>query len=117
MKSEDYMRTVRLLQECHAFCQKAFAVNAPKEAGMSLAYIHLKRMQACSEICESTARMLVKEGVGVERLCEICARICEQCARSCEQIDNAFLQRVAGICRQTARACLDESYRIKRQAA
>jgi hypothetical protein len=112
-RNDNYMRAVRMLQECYTVCQKALTANSPKEAGQSMAYLHLKRLRACSEICESTARLLLKDGIGAEDMCEITAHICEQCASSCEKEGSASMQRVADICRQTAEACLDESYRIK----
>lgn len=112
----DYMRTVRLLQDCHNLCQKAFTANTPKEAGMNLPYLQLKRLQACSEICESTARLLLKDGILVDELCEVTASICRQCADSCDKVGSGSMQRLAELCRETAHACLKESYRIKQAA-
>lgn len=104
--SVDMAEVARQLQECAMACHQAFAFNAPKEAGMNLAYLHLKRLQACSEICETTARLLVREGVEMDQLCTITARICQQCADSCDQAKNTALEEVADICRQAAKACL-----------
>lgn len=112
-----YMSAVHALQECHVACQKILTANMPKEAGMNLPYQQLKQLQACSEICESTARLLLKDGIGAEHLCEIASRICEQCARSFEKREEPGMTRLRELCRQAAGACMDESYRIKKQAA
>lgn len=113
----DMYDIVDLLQECYAECQTALTMHAPREAGSNLSYLHLKRLQACSDICATTARLLLKDGIGVDRLCEIAARLCEQCAFACDAVGS--MRHCAEICRETASACLEASYGIKtrRQAA
>lgn len=115
--TENEDRTVSVLQECQNACMRAYIAFSAKESGKNLAYLHLKRLQACIEICGATATMLLMRGVGSERLCEICARICEQCAGSCEGVDDAQMAHCVQLCRQAARECLEESHRIKTAAA
>ena len=114
---ENRQNTVRLLQECHNMCRRMFMEYAPKESGRNLPYLHLKRLQACIEICGSTASYLLKDGVMAHRLCEITARICEQCADFCEKLEGEDFQHCAALCRETAEACIEENFRLKTTAA
>jgi hypothetical protein len=104
---------ITLLQGCHNECRRMFMECAPKESGHNLSFLHLKRLQACIEICGSTAEYLLKDGVMAYRLCEITARICEQCADSCDKMEDAYFQECAELCRETAEACLEEGLRLR----
>jgi hypothetical protein len=108
---------IQLLQECHDECRHMFMECAPKESGQNLSFLHLKRLQACIEICGATANYLLKDGIKTDRLCGIAATICEQCAASCEKLENEHFQHCAGLCREAAEACLEESQRLRKRAA
>lgn len=115
--SESTQETISILQDCHDECRKMLMEHAPKENGHTLSFLHVKRLQACIEICGTTANYLLKDGILADRLCEIAARICEQCAYSCERTGDAHFEECAELCRETAEACLDESYHLKRMEA
>lgn len=105
---------ISLLQECHNACHMMFMEYAASESGQDLSFSHIKRLQACIDICDAAASYLLKDGIMAYRLCEIAARLCEECAEACEQVEDEEFQQCAQLCLNTAEACLEESHRLRR---
>jgi ferredoxin len=108
--------TITLLHSCHDFSAVIFLVYNAKESKKRLAYLDVKRIQACMQLCQSTADFLLQRLPLADKMCEICAAICEQCAVSFASSDDEQLRQFAGICKNTVGACMSESYGLKSHA-
>jgi hypothetical protein len=108
--------TITLLHSCHDFSAVIFLVYNAKESNKKLAYLDVKRIQACMQLCQVTADSLLQRLPMTDKLCEICAAICEQCAVSFASSDDEQLRQFAGICKSAVGACMSESYALKSDA-
>lgn len=70
---------------------------------------HLKLLQDCLKMCETSADFMERQSPNYIKVCELCAEICELCAESCEELaeDDELMQTCADICRRTAETCPD----------
>jgi hypothetical protein len=117
MPADNYASAITLLQECYAACQKALAFNPLPKTNANLPPTYLKHLNACSEVCEFTANMLLKGKAGTGLLCDIATRVCGKCADSCEKAEEPHIKSIAELCRKTAAACFEENHEIGSQAA
>jgi hypothetical protein len=63
-------------------------------------------MAACTDICSSCARTMLRGATVHTPVCKACAEACRQCADSCERTgDDAEMKRCAEACRRCAAAC------------
>lgn len=108
--------TITLLHSCHDFSAVIFLVYNAKESKKKLAYLDVKRIQACMQLCQVTADFLLQRLPVADKMCEICAAICEQCAVSFAPSDDEQLRQFAEICKKAVGACMSESYALKSNA-
>jgi hypothetical protein len=66
---------------------------------------HLKLLQTCMEICNTSARFMMLQSPYHQILCEVSAQICTACAKSCEDLHDDALTDCAKICMACADAC------------
>ena len=96
---------LRLCQDCAGSCLQT--VNVCLENGGETAVASLQALlHDCADICETTARFIVRKSNHIPHLCRECAEICEICARDLDAIsDNDCTHRCAQACRRCAEAC------------
>ncbi|MCD6034303.1 MAG: ferredoxin [Rickettsiales bacterium] len=112
-----HQEAINACQECHFTCLEALALHGDEKGGKQLSSQHIKRMMACIIISETTANMLTIHAPLIDQLCELCARLCEQCATSCKAIELESMTHCVASCQRCAKACYEESYRIKHAAS
>lgn len=67
---------------------------------------HIKLLQDCAEICQTTANFMVRQSEMHGRVCLVCAEVCQRCAKSCEGFDDdEQMRRCAEACRSCAQTC------------
>jgi hypothetical protein len=67
---------------------------------------HIGLLQACAEICATSARFMLLESPYHARVCGVCAEVCEACTDDCERLsDDDHMRRCAVACRACAESC------------
>lgn len=110
-KARDYED--KELQNCIDHCttcsQSCFALisHCLNMGGAHATTEHIDLLQACSLICEVTAKLMMIEFEFYHDFCKICADTCNECADSCESIDenDPTMSDCADICRNCADSC------------
>lgn len=88
---------------CYSTCLGMLMNHCLETGGKHLEPEHVRLMQACAEVCRTSAAFMA---IGTEfhkRTCALCAEICEECARSCEQVGD--MQECVDACRRCAESC------------
>lgn len=105
--SDDEMqKCVQLCQDCHALCIQTVE-HCLNLGGRHAAPNHIRVLQDCAEMCETTAHFLLRRSSLHERMCGLCAGVCRQCAENCMQVagDDQMLKQCAEMCRRCAGSC------------
>jgi hypothetical protein len=67
---------------------------------------HIRRLIACAEICDTSARFMLLGSDHHARTCGVCAEVCAACAADCDRLsDDEMMQRCADVCRRCAESC------------
>lgn len=67
---------------------------------------HIGMLMDCTDICDVSARFLVRGSVMHKETCRACAAVCEACAKSCEAMpEDEVMKRCAAACRACAEEC------------
>lgn len=105
-RSADLQECIDVCTQCHAICIET-ASHALRKGGKHALAEHVDLLQACADICATSADTMLR-GVDVHRhTCAACAEICRRCADACEQMaaGDEQMRRCAEICRQCAESC------------
>jgi hypothetical protein len=84
--------------ECYSLCRQHSA-----RASIDLAREQLALLDDCSEVCRTTAALLLTRSRFQGRLCGLCAEACEACADACDGIDG--MEACTRACRGCALSC------------
>jgi hypothetical protein len=91
--------------DCNKICVETLAY-CRKQGGKHAAAGHLRALQDCAELCQTSVSFMRRGSALHGRTCGLCAAACEQCAKSCEQFPNdAKMKACAAQCRRCARSC------------
>jgi hypothetical protein len=68
---------------------------------------HIGLMQACAEICRTSAAFMLHGSEFHNRTCGVCAEVCRACEQSCSKMaeGDATMTQCADICRRCAESC------------
>jgi hypothetical protein len=90
---------------CRAACLKTLAY-CRKKGGKHAERDHLRILQDCAEICQTSEGYMRRGSEFHPRTCGLCAEVCDACAKSCEQFPNdAQMKACAAACRRCAKSC------------
>lgn len=99
------------MQACIDACLKCFQsceqtmIHCLTMGGKHAEVEHMKTMQACAEISETSAKFMMLQSPFHTKTCGVCADVCTACAESCEKIGGAEMMACADICRKCADSC------------
>lgn len=92
-------------QRCHAVCLKTatdwvrLGVEPTQASSLAL-------LLDCAELCQTTARSILRGSPMHAIVCGACAQLCEACAEDCEALGaHTQRRRCAAICRECATSC------------
>ena len=66
---------------------------------------HISLLQACADICQTSARTMLGGAFVHMQVCGACADVCEKCAEDCEAMSEEFMRECAAVCRSCAESC------------
>ena len=110
----EMQQCVDLCQACATTCFTTAMNHCLEEGGKHVEPKHFQLMIACSEICKTTAAVMI---TGIPQhvfVCNACEEICNACAVSCEKVGE--MQECVDACRQCAASC-EAMSNEKREAA
>lgn len=109
--SDEMMRMSPAIQECIHSCLRCFQsceqtiFHCLSMGGKHAEAKHIQLMQACAEICQTSAKFMMLQSEYHMETCRVCATVCKACAVSCEQIGGDMMLECARICRECAESC------------
>ena len=62
-------------------------------------------LRDCADVCDVSARWMVRDSSFVRPICELCADICDQCATECGRFRDDHCRNCADACRKCAQEC------------
>ena len=86
---------------CHSTCLSMLMNHCVETGDRHLEPEHVRLMQACAEICRTSAAFMSIGTAFHKRTCAVCAEVCEACARSCAEVGDM------DECVRQCRACAD----------
>lgn len=96
---------VRNTQDCEAICVQTIQYCLDV-GGAHAEPAHLRLMQDCSDVCETSTKVMLRGSTQHEQLTVACANLCDLCAASCEKfVGDAQMKACANQCRLCASAC------------
>jgi hypothetical protein len=68
---------------------------------------HINLLQACANICQTSAKFMLLESDFHPDVCRVCADVCESCAEDCRRLagENETMSACADICERTSESC------------
>ncbi|MGZ5279384.1 MAG: four-helix bundle copper-binding protein [Pseudobdellovibrionaceae bacterium] len=90
--------------KCFQICEQTI-IHCLTMGGKHVEVEHMKSLQACAEICETSAKFMMLESPFHNQTCGVCAEVCKSCADSCEKLGGTEMQECADMCRQCAESC------------
>ncbi|WP_437811726.1 four-helix bundle copper-binding protein [Sorangium sp. So ce1078] len=103
--SEAFQDTASEAQSCQSICVQSIQ-HCLQMGGSHVEPSHMRLMQDCAEICETTGTMLLRGSPQHNQVTAACASICELCAQSCDRFaGDAQMKACADACRHCAAAC------------
>lgn len=102
----------RAMNDCIAACEQCEATCLETinyclgEGGEHANPDHVALMAACTDICGTCKRTMLRGAEVHIVVCQACAEVCRQCAESCEHMgDDAEMKRCAVACRRCSETC------------
>jgi len=101
----DVQSAIHDCQECAQMCEQMIQ-HCLKEGGAHADPDHIGLLEDCVDICNLTARFLIRESSLHNLACELCAQITLVCAVDCERFESdEAMQACAKICRKCYASC------------
>ncbi|GMU04686.1 four-helix bundle copper-binding protein [Corallococcus caeni] len=112
MANAEAMRSHSELRECidhcmacHRVCMETLA-DCVKQGGRHAEPKLLRMLMDCADICETSARFMMRGSDLHSRTCFACAEVCAACAEVCEQLgDEGMMKACAEMCRRCEESC------------
>lgn len=89
---------------CYRTCLTMATGHCLEMGGAHTEKAHFKLMLACSEMCRTSAHLMLMGTEAHRMSCAGCAEICERCATDCERVGD--MQECVDACRRCAESCL-----------
>jgi hypothetical protein len=103
-------------QSCERICFESIT-HCLGLGGAHAEAAHIGLLQACAEICGTSARFMLLESPQHPQVCGVCADVCDACARDCDRLgDDEHMRRCAEACRTCAESCRSMSGQRTRTA-
>jgi hypothetical protein len=101
------------MQECTQDCLNCYSVcietmqHCLAMGGRHAAAEHIRLMQACAAICQTSAEFMLMGSEFHGRTCGVCAEVCAACEQDCAGMaqGDETMQRCADMCRRCAESC------------
>lgn len=90
--------------QCFKTCEQAI-IHCLTMGGKHVEVEHMKGLQACAEICETSAKFMMLQSSFHTQTCGVCADVCRACAESCEKLGGSEMQECANACRKCVESC------------
>ncbi|MBN9688279.1 MULTISPECIES: four-helix bundle copper-binding protein [unclassified Corallococcus] len=105
-RSDDAMREcIDNCTACHRVCLETLA-DCLKQGGRLAEPGHLRLLMDCADICETSARFMLRGSELHSRTCFACAEVCAACATACEKLGDAGrMKACADACRRCEESC------------
>ncbi|XYH94684.1 four-helix bundle copper-binding protein [Sorangium sp. So ce1128] len=104
-QSKAFVDTAQEAQNCQSICVQSIQYCL-EMGGSHVEPSHMRLLQDCAEICETTATFLLRGSPQHNQVTAACATICELCAQSCGRFTgDAQMKACADECRRCAAAC------------
>lgn len=88
---------------CYRSCTEMAFQHCLELGGAHAAPEHLTLMNACAELCRTSAHLMLIGSPEHRHICAHCAELCEQCAAECERLGD--MQDCVDACRACAASC------------
>ncbi len=88
---------------CYSTCLGMLMNHCLEAGGKHMEPEHVRIMQACAEMCRTSAAMMLIGTEHHKHTCRECAEICDACATSCEQVGD--MDECVQQCRRCAESC------------
>ncbi|MDB5082535.1 MAG: uncharacterized protein JWP00_4459 [Chloroflexi bacterium] len=106
--SAEMEQCIRNCVDCHRVCLETIS-HCLQIGGPHAAPDHIKLLQDCVQICQTSADFMIRGSQFHNRTCGACAEICEACAQDCERLakqdNDLHMQACADMCRKCAASC------------
>lgn len=105
-RNETMQSCIDACTNCHAVCAETLS-HCLEQGGKHVEAAHVRLMLDCIEICDQSARFMIRESRYSAETCKACATICRACAESCDAItpSDDMMKRCAETCRECAEEC------------
>jgi hypothetical protein len=104
-KNAEMQKCIDSCTNCAAVCLET-GTYCLEQGGKHAGSHHVGLLQSCADICETSARFMIRESELHTATCRACAVVCDACAKSCEQFGNdEMMSRCAEVCRECAESC------------
>ena len=91
---------------CYQTCLGMLMSHCLEAGGKHMEPGHVRIMQACAEMCRTSAAMMLIGTEHHKHTCRECAEICAQCAEDCDRLgQHEEMRRCAEACRRCAESC------------
>ncbi|RKH53679.1 four-helix bundle copper-binding protein [Corallococcus sp. AB049A] len=106
MRSDDEMREcIDNCLSCHRVCLEALA-DGLQRGGKLAEPGHLRLLMDCADICDTSARFMLRGSDLHSRTCFACAEVCAACATACEETGlEGLMKACAEACRRCEESC------------
>lgn len=104
MNTRDMQACIDACWSCHSICQQTIQ-HCLGMGGQHVAKDHIRLMQDCVQICETSADFMLRGSPLHVHTCAACAEVCQQCAEDCDRLDGPEMKRCADACRSCAESC------------
>jgi hypothetical protein len=103
--AQSFYNAARTTQDCESICVQTIQYCL-EMGGEHVTPSHMQLLQDCADICEITAKVMLRSSPQHGEIAAVCANICELCAASCERFGgDAQMKACANQCLLCAAAC------------
>jgi hypothetical protein len=104
---DELKRCIEMCNDCRDVCLNTLTQHCLNVGGEHAESAHVCAMLDCVEMCDTTAKFMLRGSDLHADICAACAEVCERCAESCERFDDAAMRECADICQRCADSCRD----------
>jgi hypothetical protein len=104
-QSGEIQQCIENCLNCHRACEQLLPYCLEK-GGMHSERKHIELLLSCSDICRTSAHLMMWNSDQHAKVCGVCADICTACAVNCEQMgEDRNMSACAELCRRCAESC------------
>lgn len=102
--SSAMQRCIDACSECGDACNATVA-HCLGLGGEHAEASHIALLLTCADVCETSARAMLRSADASGSVCALCAEICRLCAADCDRFDDEHMAACAETCRHCADSC------------